>query len=72
MSPTSPTAMQRLDQEGRGHLQGKIQRWNEPQIEPARPLPRQAFGQGVADGMGRHEDPLRHRSVTTAQVRELG
>ncbi len=60
-----------FDQEGGGHLQGKIQRRQKAQVRPVRALQRQPLAQGMADRVRWDEDPLGHRSVTPAQLREL-
>jgi hypothetical protein len=61
-----------LDQEGRGHLEREVERGREAQVSPGGAAEHQAFAEGVAQGVGGDDDPLRAGAVGAAEVGELG
>ena len=60
-----------LDQEGRRHADGDVERGDESQVRPVAALTRETVAQGEADRVGRDEHPLGAGGMRPAQPRQL-
>jgi len=76
MSPRRPHLVGRrldaaLHQKGRSHLERAVERRHEAQVGPGSAAEDQALAEGVAEGVGGDDDPLRAGAVGAAEVGEL-
>jgi hypothetical protein len=60
-----------LDQGRRAHAERDIERRHEPQVQPIGSAQRNPLTDGPANGVRRHEHPLRAGAVRTTELSEL-